>query len=55
MAIGLNNCFKLSGNFDLPPYPLPAGFNVTNIPELKLTSTCFPNKLICFYCALIAY
>jgi hypothetical protein len=55
IAIGLNNCFKLSGNFDRPPYPFPAGFNVTKIPELKLTSTCFPSKLICFYCAFIAY
>ena len=26
MATGLNNAFRLSGNLDRPPYPLPAGF-----------------------------
>lgn len=34
IATGLNNYFKLSGNFDLAPYPFPAGFIVTNIPAL---------------------
>ena len=34
MATGRNSCFKLSGNFCLPPYPLPAGFIVMKIPEL---------------------
>lgn len=37
IATGLNNCFKLSGNLERPPYPFPAGFNVTNIPLLGFT------------------
>ena len=37
IATGLNNCFKLSGKRDLPPYPLPAGFKVTNIPLFGFT------------------
>ena len=38
IATGLNNCFRLSGNFDLPPYPFPAGFIVTKIPASLFTS-----------------
>jgi hypothetical protein len=44
IATGLNNYFKLSGSLDLPPYPFPAGFNVTNIPALLLTSIVLPNN-----------
>jgi len=38
IATGLKSYFKLSGNFDRPPYPLPAGFIVTNIPASLFTS-----------------
>lgn len=38
IATGLKSCFRLSGNFDLPPYPLPAGFIVTKMPASLLTS-----------------
>ncbi len=44
IATGLNNCFKLSGNLDLPPYPFPAGLRVTKIPALQLTSIFFPKS-----------
>ena len=40
IATGLNNCFRLSGSFCLPPYPLPAGFIVTKIPVLGSRLTC---------------
>jgi len=42
MATGLKSCFRLSGSLDRPPYPFPAGFNVTKMPEFGLTGTFFP-------------
>lgn len=54
IAIGLKSCFKLSGSFDLPPYPLPAGFKVTKMPELKFTTMSLPKRWICFCFDLIA-
>lgn len=44
----LNICCRLSGSLDLPPYPLPAGFIVTNRPAFKLTSTNLPMKSSCW-------
>ena len=42
--MGLNNYFKLSGSFERPPYPLPAGFKVTKIPAFLLTLISEPNN-----------
>ncbi len=39
MATGLNSCLRLSGSFCLPPYPFPAGFMVTKMPESGSRST----------------
>lgn len=44
IATGRNSCFRLSGNFCLPPYPFPAGFIVIKIPEFGSTVTCNKNK-----------
>ena len=48
IATGLNNCFKLSGNLERPPYPLPAGFNVTKIPLFEFTSIYLLRSIILF-------
>jgi hypothetical protein len=34
----------LSGSFERPPYPFPAGFKVTKIPAFLLTETTVPKR-----------
>jgi hypothetical protein len=41
IVTGLNNAFKLSGNYVLPAYP---GFIVTKIPTVGLTCKTFFNS-----------
>ena len=38
MTTGRKSCFRLSGSFCLPPYPLPAGFSVMKMPEFRSNS-----------------
>lgn len=48
ITTGRNSCFKLSGSFCRPPYPLPAGFNVTNIPASASRETSWFRSFIVF-------
>ena len=54
IATARKSAFKLSGSFERPPYPLPAGFMVTKIPAFASTSVVVPSSSILGCRALIA-